>query len=488
MRRMNGLDALLIHTDQINAFQHTLKIAILDPGTMSGGWNYDEFRDALRAMPKVLPFASWKYIKVPFGLHHPLWIEDPDFDIDYHIRHVACPAPGDNRALCDLIAQLYITPLDHARPLWMVWVIEGLQDGKIANVMLLHHAYADGVGASIMMHRCYKLKPFTFSLRYARPIPPPIPTKSRLLFDALCDLPVLIYHSLPKAIRGIVKMRQQAKSLSSGANKVLPLQDSPANAMLSACRSFAFQTFDLARIKRISKHYGVTINDLYVACVALAYRRLMIAKGYDPDAGPLKTAIPFSKRPRPGENEDSLNVLMSGGFSKEIVDDGIGNLTTTNFLGMPVHIADPLSRLTAARQSGLLMKEQYRKAEGADFNNILDLMPAFVIRAIGRMIARSNGKISLTGNAMLSNVAGPKRTLYFGKMKLDNWISTGHVMHGMAINTTAWSYVGKFNVSVLADKKVLLDAWSMIADFSAALNEYEEIARRKQTVNVTDIA
>ena len=462
MRRMNGMDAFWIHNDQIDTVQHTLKIAILDPSITPGGWDIDKFRDVLRAMPKVLPFTRWKYLKVPFGLHHPIWVEDPNFEIDYHIRHVACPAPGDNRALCELISQLYISPLDHRRPLWMVWVIEGLQGGKIANVMLLHHAYADGSGALLMMQRCFKPKPFRFALDQETSHPPPLPGKSRLVFDALLDLPGTFRISIPIVVRGVISARRLLKRRIAEGKEPAPSlrrdkRDSPVNDMVSACRNFVFEVFDMARIKRISKHHGVTINDLFVACAAAMYRHFLIDKGYDPDIGPLLTAIPVSRR------------------SPSATDDGVGNKMTTDVLAMPVHITEPFARLAAAHHAGNIMKEHYRESQGADMSSVLDLLPAFVIRAVNRSIARTRGKSGMGGNAMLSNVAGPKETLYLGDIKIENWMSSGQITHGMAINVTAWSYAESFNLCVLADRKVLPDAWQFIKYFSEALDEYDSL-------------
>jgi diacylglycerol O-acyltransferase len=463
MRRMNGMDAYMIHTDQINAVQHTLKIAILDPATAPGGWHWESLRDGLRAMPRVLPWTRWKYVTAPLGLHHPLWVEDPDFDIDYHIRRVACPAPGNTRALCDLIADLYITPMDHRRPLWMVWVIEGLEGGKVANVMLLHHAYADGTGAAVMMQRCYKPKPFRFVNRPEAWNPPPVPTRSALLAYALREMPGIFWRTVPKVIQGVRQSRRLTKEYEARGKPIAPspfkgVPDSPTNDLLSACRSFAFETLELARIRRVSKHFGVTINDLYVASAAWAYRCFMEDKGYDADAGPLIATIGFSRRPPPEQ------------------DDGLGNRTTVDYLSLPVNIAEPIARLNAAREAGTLMKEHYREATGADMNSVLDLMPAAAIRALTRSIARKRGKGGIMGNAAISNVPGPKDTLYLGQYKLDNWISTGQVVQGLTVNTTAWSYAGKFNFCVLADRQVMPDAWTMIGHFRDALESYERLA------------
>lgn len=464
MRRMNGMDAYMIHTDQFNAIQHTLKIAILDPATAPGGWNYEEFRQILRAMPKVLPWTRWKYVTVPFGLHHPLWVDDPEFDIDYHIRHVACPAPGDTRALCEVISQLYITPMDHRRPLWMVWVIEGLEGGKVANVMLLHHAYADGTGAAVMMQRCYKPKPFRFSLSPDSWNPAALPSKADLLIYALRDLPGTVVRTLPRVVQGVRQNRRLVREYEARGKPMAPtpfkgLPDSPVNDLLSACRSFAFETWNLERVRGISKHFKVTINDLYVACAAYAYRRVLQSKGYDADAGPLVATIGFSRRPPPEQ------------------DDGLGNRTTVDYLSLPVNVPEPLARLAAAREAGNLMKEHYREAAGADLNSVLDLMPGVVIRALTRRIARKGGKGGgLMGNAAISNVPGPKQTLYLGQFKLDNWISTGQVVQGLVINTTAWSYAEKFTFCVLADRKVIPDAWVIIGYFREALECYERLA------------
>ena len=191
-------------------------------------------------------------------------------------------------------------------------------------------------------------------------------------------------------------------------------------------------------------------------------RRVLTDKGFNPDSGPLLTAIPFTQR------------------SMSESDDGIGNKMTTDFLAMPVHLADPLARLKAAQRSGNVMKEHYREVQGADITSIMDLLPAFAVRALNRSIARARGKKGLGGNALLSNVAGPREFLYMGEMKLENWISTGQVMHGLAVNMTAWSYADKFNLCILADKKVVPDGWRLMAYFSEALDEYDRLAQERQ--------
>jgi WS/DGAT/MGAT family acyltransferase len=336
--------------------------------------------------------------------------------------------------------------------------------------MLLHHGYADGTGASLMMQRCFKPKPFAFSLKYTPSIAPRLPTKLQLLVRALADLPGTFITSIPVVLRGVINTRKLVKRRIAEGKELAPnlfkdKRDSPVNDMVSACRSFVFETFELARIKRISKSFQVTINDLFVACAAAMYRRFLIDKGYDPDSGPLLTAIPVSQR------------------SPSATDDGLGNRMSSDVLAMPVHITDPLARLAAAHHAGNMMKEHYRESQGADMSSVLELLPAFAIRAINRSIARTRGKSGMGGNAMLSNVPGPREILYLGDMRMDNWISSGQVTHGMAINVTAWSYADNFNLCILADKKVLPDGWYLINHFAAALDEYDQLARQKQNAS-----
>jgi WS/DGAT/MGAT family acyltransferase len=148
MIRMGGVDAFMLNMETPSAYMHTFKVAILDPSTDPEGWKFDKWRKDFADRLHLVPFFRLKYAAAPLGLNHPMWVDDPDFNLDYHVRRVACPAPGDHRALCDFMSEVYAYQLDRSRPLWMAWVVEGLQDGKVAVVMLVHHAYVDGLGAA----------------------------------------------------------------------------------------------------------------------------------------------------------------------------------------------------------------------------------------------------------------------------------------------------------------------------------------------------
>ena len=124
MKRMGGVDACMLALESPRAYQHTFKVAILDPSTDPDGWDFEKLRRDFEARLHLVPYYRWKYAPSPLGLNHPTWLDDPDFNLDYHVRLVACPAPGDHRSLCRFMSSVYAYQLDRSRPLWMMWIVE----------------------------------------------------------------------------------------------------------------------------------------------------------------------------------------------------------------------------------------------------------------------------------------------------------------------------------------------------------------------------
>src|SRR5438876_1301695 len=151
MERLTGLDAGFLYMETPSLHIHTLKIALLDPAGVPGGYRFELVKEVLATRLRHLPPFRRRLVEVPFGLHHPVWIEDPDFDLDYHVRRVAVPAPGGPLEFGELISDIASHQLDRRRPLWELWVVEGLEHGHIGFVAKIHHAAADGVAAAAML-------------------------------------------------------------------------------------------------------------------------------------------------------------------------------------------------------------------------------------------------------------------------------------------------------------------------------------------------
>ena len=468
MRRLDGLSAFLLAGEKPGVYQHTLKIGIYDTSDVPGGWSYEAFRDDLERRLPLAPILRWKLQRVPFNLHRPLWVDDPDFDLDYHLRHIVCPAPGDNRALSTLISQLYAWPLDFSKPLWQMWFTEGLPGGKVALITLLHHAYTDGTGASRAMEQFLSTQPVAgpdaMPAAASTPwIPEPTPGKVRLVLSAVRDVPVSLARGVPQLIHGIRELRSLRRQYAKARRELPPdpfrdSRDSPFNVWLTHGRTFVFETFPLARVRDVAHRLNVTINDLLLASSATVYRDFMHEHGFDPNLGPLVATIPFQRRP-PREQ-----------------DDNIGNQTTADYMWLPVQVADPMQRLQATKHSCDVMKEHIKAAQGADTLSVLEIVPPKLLQLPDWLVSHNKRHIGLDANVLMSNVVGPREPLYWGRMRLSNWISMGQIRQGMGINVTVWTYTDKFNLCILADRKLLPDGWAMMDRFRDAFAEYEHLA------------
>jgi len=187
MERLSGLDAGFLYMETPTAHMHTLKIAVVDPSSSTPPYSFQAVKDVLGARIHLLPPFRRRLVEVPFRLHHPVWIDDPDFDIDYHVRRVGCPSPGGPREFCEMISDVASRPLDRNHPLWEIWVVEGLEDGRVGFVSKMHHTIADGLAAAALLANVMQTLP-----EGEQPAPTwtgePIPSSRTLLFEAVADL------------------------------------------------------------------------------------------------------------------------------------------------------------------------------------------------------------------------------------------------------------------------------------------------------------
>jgi WS/DGAT/MGAT family acyltransferase len=340
----------------------------------------------------------------------------------------------------------------------MSWVVEGLQDGKVAIVMLLHHAYVDGVGASFNLQRLsspeYGWKP--------DPVPPwqprPWPSWLKRLWWGSRDLPKVLRKHLPKVVSGLRKKKALDQRIAQEGRSPHPspsmMQHTPLNVSLSYGRTFVCDSMPLEKFKRVSKGFGVTINDVFLCCAAGVLRHLLKDKRYDPDQHPLIAGTPFA-----GTRPEGWQ--------------GLGNFATVDYCWVHSEIEDPVARLRASHKAAVEMKEHMKEtlAAGVDLSSLLQICPPWVMGLVRWYINRKQGDIGMFGNVVLSNVPGPREPLYFDTYKMDGWFSTGQVFDGSSINITLWSYCEDANLCILADEKVIPDGWVPYAYFVEELDK-----------------
>ena len=340
MKRLSGWDAVLLYSEAPNVHMHTIKVAVIELDPASRGFTIEAFRQVIAGrMDKLVPLG-YQLIDVPYKFHHPMWRENCEVDFEYHIRPWQLPAPGGRRELDEAIGQIASTPLDRAHPLWEMYFVEGLANDRIAVVLKIHHALADGVASANLMAHGMDLHADTAGSSYT---PDPAPTKRELMGSAFVDH-LRHIKRIPATIRytaqGVGRVRRSSRKLSP--ELTMPFTPPPTfmNHMLTPERSFATATLALADVKATGKKLGATINDMVLAMSSGALRSLLLR--YDGQAVPLLASVP-----------------VSYDFSPERIS---GNYFSGMMVALPTDLADPLERVRAAHDNAASAKESHQLA------------------------------------------------------------------------------------------------------------------------------
>ena len=463
MRRLNGVDAYFLYSETPTASNHTLKIGIYEPTQRPDGYSFDAMKQLMAARLHLLPPFRWRVVPSPLGLHHPLFVEDPDFDLERHVFRIGVPAPGTLREMCEMVSQIASVPLDPRKPLWEVWILEGLEGGKVGFVAKAHHALADGVASAELLGHFFSAEPGAEVPRDDPPWrPEAIPPAWKRLALALRDLPRSAFVELPTTYRASRNARRKtAERLRAGEARppsVSQMPKVPFNGRLTPHRAFACRSFALADVKTAGRAFGVTINDVVLAATSGALRRYLQKHGALPDA-PLVASMPFSIR-------------------TEAERGTYGNRVTTNHVALRTDVEDPAERIRACHEAASVTKAHFQATRGAQIADWLEFSPPFVARAGALLVRLRKGRGSLAANVIVSNVPGPREPLYLDHDRLGAFYSIGQIMEGTGLNMTVWSYTGQLNLSVLACPELVPDVWRLVDDFDAALHELMDAASR----------
>jgi diacylglycerol O-acyltransferase len=459
VKRLSGIDANLLYMETPSVHMHTIKVAVLAP---SPGADYSragvarELGNRLHLLP---PFGR-RLVEVPFGFHHPVWIEDQQVDLDYHVREVPVAAPGGTREMDAVVSWIAGMPLDRRRPLWEVWVLPGLAGGRVAVVGKIHHALADGVAVAELLGNVMSAAPEAAAppVPGPAPTPDPVPTARRLLLDALADhgrqvrrFPAL----LRRTATNLLAVRRGRRVVAP--TPPMPLRDvpmTPLNGALTARRSFASTSLPLDTVRAVKATVGVTLNDVLLALVAGALRRYLTARGALPTR-PLVAEVPVATDVAAGERRLA------------------GNRLSNLFTSLCTDVADPVERLraihavteAAKEMHGVLGTDMY--AAWADFAPPRPL--AWLTRQYSRLRIADHHRPAV--NLIVSCVPGPRQPLHWAGGTLESIFSVGPIIEGAGFNVTAWSYVDRLNVGVLACPERVPDAHEITQGLSEALAE-----------------
>jgi diacylglycerol O-acyltransferase len=470
MRQLTSLDAQFLALENTRQAGHVGSLAILDPSTAPGGrLGCREVKALLRERLPLLPPLRWRLAEVPLGLDYPYWVDDGEFDMDYHVRELALASPGNDAQLAEQTARIMSRPLDRARPLWELYVIEGLEAGQVAVLTKIHHAVVDGLSGAEIMGLLLDLVP------EGRELPEPAASSAghtpggfELLARGLLGVPrypVRMLRSLPAAIPNLDQTpfgvlpgagtvsRLAARLRPDGGpgptNLVAP--KTSFNAPVSPHRRFVFGKLPLAGVKAVKNAHGVTVNDVVVSICAGAVRGWLLEHDELPDE-PLVAQIPVSVRTDEQWGTYGNRILL---------------------MAAPLHtgIADPVERLQATHESLLVMKERHRALPAAllqDANHFVP--PAVFARAARLTFAFSTSRPGRpTWNLVISNVPGPQFPLYLAGAKLEANYPVSVITDGMGLNITVMSYMGSLDFGLVADRDQMPDLELVMEQLGAEL-------------------
>jgi diacylglycerol O-acyltransferase / wax synthase len=439
MMRLNGVDALMLYSETPEIHMHTMKIGVLDVSGLEGGYSFDLFRHI--AYPRLQAMAPLRHqlVDVPLKLHHPMWVVNDDIDFDYHVRQARVPAPGGRRELDQLIGHIASTPLDRSRPLWEMYVAEGLAEDRIAIIHKVHHVLADGVASANQMAKAMEPYEPSSDVRVSDGSDAAW-TRADLLKAAGRDHVGLI-RKLPRLVRetaaGVSRVRRRSKE--RGLHPDLARNFAPPtcfiNHVVSPGRRFATAPLALADVKETSKHLGVTLNDIVLATAAGALRLLLLR--YDGRADlPLIAGVPVSYNTSP--------------------ERLVGNEFTYMTPSLPVHVDDPLERVRLTSMATTIAKENNQLLGPTLLPAWLSYLPPALAPGMFRSQARRMESASVM-NLTISNVPGPRERGQIEGATVSEIYSVGPVVTGSGLNITVWSYVDQLAISVLTDDLTLDD-------------------------------
>jgi WS/DGAT/MGAT family acyltransferase len=466
---LSGLDSVFLSLETPSTPMHMMGAFVLDASSTGGGYSYQRMvRIVEGRAPSLAPFRR-RLVAMPFALDHPVWVDDPDLDVRSHVHRMRARAPGSERVLADLVARIASQPLDRARPLWQLSVIEGLAEDRVALVFKVHHAVADGVSAALLLLQLLDSSPegTEGGISHARMQPAPIPTSAALLAHAASRLPRRSAH-LARLLRDTAgSVAGMALSTAGGATDepAMPMPFSapqtPWNRAVSSERAVAFGRARLADMKLICSVFDTTVNHVVLAACTQTLRSYLEAHGGAPDV-PLVAAIPVSLR-----SPEELGTY--------------GNRISALLVHLPVHLADPLDQLLALRQDAESSKQLHARlgvgalGEWAEFtySGFLGIAARFYS---DRKLANHHRPLH---NLVISNVRGPGAPLYAAGARLTAAYPLGPLMEGAGVNITVMSYADSVDFGIIACKRSVPHASDIAIGFGAAVADLHKIALGK---------
>jgi WS/DGAT/MGAT family acyltransferase len=440
--RLSALDASFLYLEDQTTPMHVGGIAVFrKPRT---GFDYDGLVALIEQRLSLVPRYRQKVVQVPGRLARPVWADDPDFDVTYHVRRSALPKPGSDEQLNDLAARLMSRPLDHTRPLWETYLVEGLERNRIAVITKTHHAMVDGIGAvelgQVILDVSATPRPPTESLW----MPQPEPGVTQLVFDAVAEMVQrpgeLVENARSAAMDAAATVQKVAEAVtgivSAAKAAARPAPGSPLNVRISHQRRFATTRTKLDDFRAVRKTHGGTVNDVVLATVSGALRNWLLSRGEAVNSyQTIRALVPLSVRDTESEN-------------------GVGSKVQAYLVDLPVGESNPVVRLHHISHAMRAHKESGESVAADTLVRVGGLTPP-TLHALGARAASSFSRRIF--NVVVTNVPGPQVPLYAAGAKMIEMFPIVPLAKNQALSIGVTSYDGGVYFGLNADRDAMSD-------------------------------
>ncbi len=461
--RLSASDSTFLDLEKANTHMHVAATAVFESGPLAcegGGIDVDRLRDYVESRLELIPRYRQKLDWVPLE-KHPVWVDDPHFNISYHVRHTCLPSPGSIDQLKCLAARVMSQQLDRDKPLWEFWVVEGLDQGKrFAVIQKAHHCMIDGLSGVDLMYVLMSPVPEQEFEKAGDWTPRPAPSPIQLLRDemigkisaplqAAAGLPALLSSPLDSAAEFKEKLGAVAEAMSATMYSSSP---TPFNAKIGPHRRFDWLAMDLRRIKEIKNRLGGTVNDVVLAIAAGAVGRFLEARGVDRRGLFIRANVPVSIRE---ENQRGT----------------LGNQIALWMADLPVGEISPVGRLNRVRETTRTLKQSKQVLGAQVLSSVSDMTSSTLLSLAVRLSTRSR-----PFNLVVTNVPGPQADMYMLGARLDEIYPMVNLLENQGLGVALFSYAGTLFWGVLGDWDLLPDLSTFVGGLAESFAELEQAA------------
>ena len=461
--RLTGLDASFLHLEDSTSHMHVAGVCIFEGSPPP----YEDLLVAIEGRLGLVPRYRQRLAFVPFGQGRPKWVDDPHLNLRYHVRSTALPSPGSEQQLRDLAGRVFSQQLDRDKPLWEIWLVDGLEGDRFAMLSKTHHALVDGISGVDIMSVLFDTSPEPAAPTDPgdRWLPRPLPSRAQLLGEALVEratVPTEIARSMRAVLRGPRMVAEGLRDAAVGVGAMAwaglnPAPASPYNKSIGPHRRFTWVRVNLADVKAIKNELGGTVNDVVLATIAGALGKHLRRRGQNTDGLELKAMVPVSVR-------------------ADVERGALGNRVAAMMAPLPVWCQDPVARLDIVREELKGLKSGGQAVGAQVLTQLSGFAPATVMGQASRVMSRQR-----FFNLVITNVPGPQIPLYLAGKRMIDTFPMVPLAKNQALGVALLSYAGRINFGLVGDYDLMQDLDEFTEDVRESLAELAAEARVELT-------